>query len=510
MFNIVLNLKQQMKKQLILLLILPYFLIAQVQKGAISPNTKSKTSTNQNSRFATTDGTSNQLSGNQFEHDASGNITKDLTQGIANIIYDTYLSKPKEITFIDGRKLNIYYDGAGTKLKTVLTKNNVLIVQYEYAGNVTYIKKQGDTQSKLLEINIPEIGGRAIPNPNDPTKFTYEFDIEDHTGSPRVTFRANSSNQLEVVRSQDYDPFGVVLDGIDYKAPSDTLHRKYFFNGKEYMITVGLKMYDYGVRQYNPRLGRFYQVDPKADLMPNISPYVFSFNNPLRYRDYDGQIPYPITVRSFAPFSSFGYGFHGDNRGYSTNSTASARVHQKLNFDTDKNYLTGSSWSSPTWHNAFPSYQKTAIPDFEITSFSKGNNQYNFSTHVASANPLTPENATPDIDVFSNFSISATNERLNISGKLNGDNFPSTEAFISDPSGQNVFLDIGQISKGVSRNNGPFTELPNANSSRQIANFNLSISIDKKGNFTGVTSENQKYSIKAWNERFLNASPTQK
>jgi hypothetical protein len=90
MFNIVLNLKQQMKKQLILLLILPYFLIAQVQKGAISPNTKSKTSTNQNSRFATTDGTSNQLSGNQFEHDASGNITKDLTQGIANIIYDTY------------------------------------------------------------------------------------------------------------------------------------------------------------------------------------------------------------------------------------------------------------------------------------------------------------------------------------------------------------------------------------------------------------------------------------
>jgi len=129
---------------------------------------------------------------------------------------------------------------------------------------------------------------------------------------------------------------------------------------------------------------------------------------------------------------------------------------------------------------------------------------------VASANPLTPENATPDIDVFSNFSISATNERLNISGKLNGDNFPSTEAFISDPSGQNVFLDIGQISKGVSRNNGPFTELPNANSSRQIANFNLSISIDKKGNFTGVTSENQKYSIKAWNERFLNASPTQK
>ena len=434
-----------------LLLFLPYFLIAQVKKGAISTNTKSKTSTNQNSRFGTTNGTSNQLSGNQFEHDASGNITKDLTQGISNIIYDTYLSKPKEIIFIDGRKLNIYYDGAGTKLKTVLTKNNVLIVQYEYAGNVTYIKKQGDTESKLLEINIPEIGGRAIPDPNDPTKFTYEFDIEDHTGSPRVTFRANSSNQLEIVRSQDYDPFGVVLEGIDYKSPSDTLHRKYFFNGKEYMITVGLKMYDYGVRQYNPRLGRFYQVDPKTSMMPSWSPYAFSFNNPLRYIDHDGQIPYPITVRSFAPFKDFGFGYHGDIRGYSTNPTASARVHQNINFDTDRNFVSANVWSSPTYKVDNPSGSRTASPTVEFTSdlaISKIGNAktYSFGTHSAGANPLTPP-GTPEIDVFSNFSITANSKtgNLSISGRLTGDNFPSTEAFISDPSGQSVFLGIGKL-----------------------------------------------------------------
>ena len=496
-----------MKKQLILLLILPYFLIAQVQKGAISPNTKSKTSTNQNSRFATTDGTSNQLSGNQFEHDASGNITKDLTQGIANIIYDTYLSKPKEITFIDGRKLNIYYDGAGTKLKTVLTKNNVLIVQYEYAGNVTYIKKQGDTQSKLLEINIPEIGGRAIPNPNDPTKFTYEFDIEDHTGSPRVTFRANSSNQLEVVRSQDYDPFGVVLDGIDYKAPSDTLHRKYFFNGKEYMITVGLKMYDYGARQYNPRLGRFYQVDPKADLMPNISPYAFSFNNPLRYRDYDGQIPYPISVRSFAPFKDFGFGYHGDNRGYSTSSDVSARVHQRINFDTDRNFVTANAWSSPTYKVNNPSDSRTASPTVEFTSdlaISKIRNAktYSFGTHSAGANPDIK--GSPDIDVFSIFSITANSKtgNLSISGKLTGDSFPSKEAFISDPSGQSVFLGIGQIASRVSENWGPLTELPGNNSQNPITNFNISITTDKKGNFTNVQYGKTTFSIQDWNKSF--------
>ena len=507
LFDIVLNLKQKMKKQLVLLIALPCFLIAQIKKGTISPNPKSKISTNQNSRFATTDGTSNQLSGSQFEHDASGNITKDLTQGILNIIYDAYLGKPSEIFFVDGRKLNIYYDGLGNKLRTVLTKNSVFIIQYDYAGSIIYVKRQGDTEPKILEINLPNGEGRAIPDPNDPTKFTYEFDIQDHTGSPRVTFRANSSNQLEVVRSQDYDAFGVVLEGIDYEAPSDTLHRKYFFNGKEYMVTVGLKMYDYGARQYNPRLGRFYQVDPKADLMPNISPYVFSFNNPLRYRDYDGQIPYPITVRSFAPFKDFGFGYHGDNRGYSTSSNASARVHQRINFDTDRNFVIANAWSSPTYKVNNPSGAKTAFPTVEFTSdlsISKSGNAktYAFGTHSAGANPDIK--GSPDIDVFSNFSIAENRKTgtLSISGSLKGDNFPSTEAFISDPSGQKIFLGVGQITKGVDKNWGPITELPGSNSSNSIANINLTIQTNRTGNFTGVQSGKVKYSIDDWNKTF--------
>ena len=71
----------------------------------------------------------------------------------------------------------------------------------------------------------------------------------------------------------------------------------------------------------------------------------YSFNNPLRYIDYDGQIPYPITIRSFAPTPTFGGGFHGDNRNFSTNSNASARVTQNIAYDTERNYLKTSTWS---------------------------------------------------------------------------------------------------------------------------------------------------------------------
>ena len=90
-------------------------------------------------------------------------------------------------------------------------------------------------------------------------------------------------------------------------------------------------------------------LDPLAHKMLSWSPCTFVFNNPLSFIDPDGRIPYPITIRSFAPFKTFGGGFHGDNRGYTTGS-ATARVHQVINLDTDKSTNSAKAWSSPTSH----------------------------------------------------------------------------------------------------------------------------------------------------------------
>jgi RHS repeat-associated protein len=506
-----------MRKLFIFLIATPYFLTAQVKNPA-TPKNQSP-----NSRFVNTQANSNKIASTDFEYDAVGNVTKDLTQGISNINYasfsrmerDPYVGGmtstsfhlPRIITFLDGRKIKNQYDASGKKLVTQLLINDVISVEYSYLGNLTYIRTPGKDW-KLIEMKIDE--GRLVPKSENSTEMVYEYDIEDQTGSPRVSFRENTTTgQAEIVRKQDFDPFGLPLKGIDYQSPTiDTLSKKYFFNGKEYLVTFGLKMYDYGFRTYNPRLGRYYQIDPKASMMPSWSPYSFSFDNPIRYRDYDGQIPYPITVRSFAPFSNFGLGFHGDNRGYSTSASATARVHQRLNFETDKNYLTGSSWSSPTWHTLLPSYQRTATAKFDISSFNSENNSFNFSTHASAGNPITPKSGTPDIDVFSDFSITSQKGSLSISGKLTGDNFPSTEAFISDPGGQNVFLGIGQIGKGVDKDSGPFTELPNENRGNPITSFNLTIGTDKKGNFTNITSGGKTYTIDNWNKMYSTTSPT--
>jgi hypothetical protein len=50
-------------------------------------------------------------------------------------------------------------------------------------------------------------------------------------------------------------------------------------------------MYDYGARNYDPALGRWMNIDPKAELLEMSSPYVYALNCPLIYLDKDGELP---------------------------------------------------------------------------------------------------------------------------------------------------------------------------------------------------------------------------
>lgn len=51
-------------------------------------------------------------------------------------------------------------------------------------------------------------------------------------------------------------------------------------------------VYDYfGARYYESFIGRWVQVDPLADLSPDVSPYVYCFNNPVNITDPDGMYP---------------------------------------------------------------------------------------------------------------------------------------------------------------------------------------------------------------------------
>jgi RHS repeat-associated protein len=104
----------------------------------------------------------------------------------------------------------------------------------------------------------------------------------------------------DVVTANDYYPGGMVMPGRKY---SSTSSYRYGFNGKENDNEVKSEgnQQDYGMRIYDPRLGKFLSVDPLFKEYPWNSPYAFAENEPIANIDLDGAEKMPYKSPSQLP-----------------------------------------------------------------------------------------------------------------------------------------------------------------------------------------------------------------
>ena len=99
------------------------------------------------------------------------------------------------------------------------------------------------------------------------------------------------SNRASIRNISDYSPFGVhlferTISGDGYR---------YGFQGQEMddEIKGEGNSLNFSFRMHDPRLGRFFAVDPLADQFPEYSPYMAFNDNPIMYVDPDGRAAVP-------------------------------------------------------------------------------------------------------------------------------------------------------------------------------------------------------------------------
>ncbi|RAJ08771.1 RHS repeat-associated protein [Chitinophaga skermanii] len=90
----------------------------------------------------------------------------------------------------------------------------------------------------------------------------------------------------ELKNIQDYYPFGMIMPGRKFAS-----NYRYGFNGKENDNDVKGEgnQIDYGMRIYDPRIGKFLSVDPLQKKYPDLTPFQFAGNNPIAGIDLDGR-----------------------------------------------------------------------------------------------------------------------------------------------------------------------------------------------------------------------------
>jgi RHS repeat-associated protein len=120
-----------------------------------------------------------------------------------------------------------------------------------------------------------------------PTTFSIkQFIMEEFTITESVHSVLPDQFIADIISTNDYYPFGMLKPGEQFSSPN----YRYGFNGmeKDDEIKGNGNSYDFGARLYSSRIGKWMSIDSEWKLYPDISPYAFAVNNPIRYVDPDG------------------------------------------------------------------------------------------------------------------------------------------------------------------------------------------------------------------------------
>ena len=273
----------------------------------------------------------NSMLANNYDYDEIGQLIQDTDEGILNIEWKV-TNKVEEVQIdTDGdlaadKFIHFDYDPMGNRIAKHVTENSetsstfyILDAQGNPMSIYTYTTT--DSKYKLSERSMygssrvgmenvhEELGFRTMNQ--SVTNATY-YSTLNYTGDKNYELSNHLGNVLEVITDRklptegttgitdyytadviafnDYYPYGMVMPGR-FSTGSDY---RYSFQGQEKDDEIkdqpGTSI-NYKYRMHDPRIGRFFAVDPLTITYPYYSPYSFSGNEVLIAIELEGLEP---------------------------------------------------------------------------------------------------------------------------------------------------------------------------------------------------------------------------
>jgi RHS repeat-associated protein len=214
-----------------------------------------------------------------YSYDINGNLTTDPYRGVITNVYN-HLDLPTTVAKSASNRMVMTYDATGRLLtrKTYTTSSSIPSETREYIGPFEYVNGTLDF--------IQTSQGRYK---NISGNLRHEYVINDHLGSARIWYADVNNNgftdQSEILDENHYYAYGMEMQGSFINSTGFN----YKFNGIERVESYNMDFALY--RGLDPVLGKWYQVDPKAEQAGyHMSPYCAMNNNPVTYADPEGDI----------------------------------------------------------------------------------------------------------------------------------------------------------------------------------------------------------------------------